>query len=158
MPKLLSQSMHEEFESNSAFQIRDQKERREENTRKLKHLRNWFLQHCSQLQPCLPSCALFILLPVHPFYVVPCLHLFLVFSHFIPCNSFWFWFFFGNFIYIEHLYKPQFVQTLNHSLRQYKERAAVSPLLPFLPFSFIFFPLSRLSNTPLRMKNQRMVG
>ena len=29
MPKLLSQSKHEEFESNSALQIKDQKERRE---------------------------------------------------------------------------------------------------------------------------------
>ena len=26
------------------------------------------------------------------------------------------------------------------------------------PFSFIFFPLSRLPNTPLRMKTERMVG
>ena len=40
MPKLLSRSKHEEFESNSALQIKDQKERREENTRKLEHLRN----------------------------------------------------------------------------------------------------------------------
>ena len=43
MPKLLSRSKHEEFESNSALQIRDQKERREENTRKLEHLRNLVL-------------------------------------------------------------------------------------------------------------------
>ena len=37
MPKLLSQSKHEEFESNSALQIRDQKERRAENARKEDH-------------------------------------------------------------------------------------------------------------------------
>ena len=36
MPKLLSRSKHEKFESNSALQIRDQKERRAENARKLK--------------------------------------------------------------------------------------------------------------------------
>ena len=33
MPKLLIQSKHEEFESNSALQIRNQKERRAENQR-----------------------------------------------------------------------------------------------------------------------------
>ena len=35
MPKLLSQSKHKEFESNSALQIRDQKEIRAENAKKL---------------------------------------------------------------------------------------------------------------------------
>ena len=35
MPKLLSRSNHEEFESNSALQIRNQKERRAENALKL---------------------------------------------------------------------------------------------------------------------------
>ena len=41
MPKLLSQSKHEEFESNSALQIRNKKERRAENARKLGHCRNF---------------------------------------------------------------------------------------------------------------------
>ena len=35
MPKLLSRSKHEEFELNSALHIRDQKERRVENARKV---------------------------------------------------------------------------------------------------------------------------
>ena len=35
MPKLLSRSKHEEFESNSALQIRDEKERRVENAENL---------------------------------------------------------------------------------------------------------------------------
>ena len=35
MPKLLSRSKHEEFESNSALQIRDDKERRAENAENL---------------------------------------------------------------------------------------------------------------------------
>ena len=35
IPKLLNQSKHEEFESNSALQIRDKKERRVENAKKL---------------------------------------------------------------------------------------------------------------------------
>ena len=39
MPKLLSQSKYEEFESNSALQIRDQEERRAENARNLAGLR-----------------------------------------------------------------------------------------------------------------------
>ena len=88
MPKLLSRSKHEEFESNSTLQIRDQKERREENTRKLEHLQN--------LVPAAlcTAPALFLLLLVHAFYAMLCLHLFLVFSYFNPCNSFFFFVFF----------------------------------------------------------------
>ena len=41
MPKLLSRSKHEEFESNSALQIRDQKERRVENAKKIEHNKNF---------------------------------------------------------------------------------------------------------------------
>ena len=37
MPKLSSRSKHEEFKSNSALQIRDQKERKVENARKEEH-------------------------------------------------------------------------------------------------------------------------
>ena len=37
MPILLSRSKHEEFESNSALQIINQKERRAEEARKMKH-------------------------------------------------------------------------------------------------------------------------
>ena len=54
MPKLLSQSKHEEFESNSALQIKDQKERREENAKKLELLKIWQAAKFSQV-------ALFIL-------------------------------------------------------------------------------------------------
>ena len=36
MPTLLSRSKHEEFKSNSTSYIRDKKERREENGRKMK--------------------------------------------------------------------------------------------------------------------------
>ena len=51
MPKLLSQSKHEEFESNLALQIRNQKERRAENARKLGHYRNFVgLQKFHSLQ------------------------------------------------------------------------------------------------------------
>ena len=65
MPKLLSQSTHEEFESNSALQIRDQKERRVENAKKLELQEIWQAAKLSQV-------ALFILrkflpaLTVHP--------------------------------------------------------------------------------------------
>ena len=82
MPKLLSRSKHKEFESNSALQIRDQKERREENTRKLEHLRNWFLQHCAQLQHC-SSCCPFLLFKLCPvcicFWFFPILTLVIAF-------------------------------------------------------------------------------
>ena len=41
MPILLSRSKHKEFESNSALQIRDQKERIVENTKKMEHSKNF---------------------------------------------------------------------------------------------------------------------
>ena len=53
MPKLLGQSKHKEFESNSALHITDQKERRAENAKKLelqeifRSLRNFCRLHCS---------------------------------------------------------------------------------------------------------------
>ena len=57
MPKLLSRSKHKEFKSNSALQIKDQKERRAKSEEKMEHCKNWFLQHCSQ--------------PLHPASTVP---------------------------------------------------------------------------------------
>ena len=77
MPKLLIQSKHEEFESNSAFQISDQKERRVENAKKLelqeiwqanfRSLRNFCRLHCSSFEISF-LCTLFILQPlfIHP--------------------------------------------------------------------------------------------
>ena len=65
---------------------------------------------------------------------------FFISSHFVLVIAFSFSFFFGNFLYTEHLYKSQSGQTIT-SLRQYREWAAVSPLLPFLhflSFSFLF--------------------
>ena len=55
MPKLLSQSKHEEFESNSALQIRNQKKRRAKNDKKLELQDIWqpaeFLQPTEFSQP-----------------------------------------------------------------------------------------------------------
>ena len=42
MPKLLSRSKHEEFKSNSALQIKDQKERRAKCEEKREHCRSAF--------------------------------------------------------------------------------------------------------------------
>ena len=133
MPKLLSQSKHEEFESNSALQIRYQKERSAENARKVElheflHVEKLLLPatihlatvHISALFSCYFKLLLFLLQ-------------FFVSSHFVLVIAFSFSFFFGNFIYTEHLYKSPSVQTIT-SLRQYREWAAVSPLLPFLHF------------------------
>ena len=117
MPNLLSQSKHEEFESNSTLQIRDQKGRRAKNAKKFelqekfRSLRNLCSQfcmlqnfrrlHCLSCEICLMS-ALFIMQQCSPFChyspfllfdVVTFLLHFFVSSHFIPCNSFWFWFF-----------------------------------------------------------------
>ena len=49
MPKLLSQSKHEEFDSNSALQIRDQKERRAKNAKKLELQEIWQVAKFSQV-------------------------------------------------------------------------------------------------------------
>ena len=48
MPKLLSRSKHEEFESNSALQIRDQKERVAKNAKKLELQEIWQAAKFSQ--------------------------------------------------------------------------------------------------------------
>ena len=49
MPKLLSQSKHEELESNSSLQIKSQKERRAKGEEKMEHCEIGILQHCSYL-------------------------------------------------------------------------------------------------------------
>ena len=49
VPKLLSQSKHEEFESNSALQIREQKERRAKNAKKLELQEIWQAVKFSQV-------------------------------------------------------------------------------------------------------------
>ena len=79
MPKLLSQSKHKEFEPNSALQIRDQKERRAENAKKLGLQEIWqgakFSQPAKFLQP-----ARFILRKFHPAHYSCLLHI-VHFSH-----------------------------------------------------------------------------
>ena len=60
MPKLLSRSKQEEFESNSALQIRDHKERKAKNTRKLDNLGNF--QHARTVHV---SCTVHYFSTVH---------------------------------------------------------------------------------------------
>ena len=158
MLKLLSRSKHEEFESNSALQIRDQKERREENTRKLEHLRNWFLQHCSFLPALFLYAALF-LLASRSFFLRYALFAFVFdFFPFYPCNSLPILIFFCNFPYTEHLYKPQSVKTLCQSpfaRRQYSDGRQFRHCFLF-SFSFILFSIFSAAKHPLMMINQRM--
>ena len=160
MPKLLSRSKHEEFKSNSALQIKDQKERRAKSEEKwsiAKFGSCSTVPSSSSIPPAARSCFLRYALFAFAFGFFP----------FYPCNilsSDFGFFFFCNFPYTEHLYKPQSVKILYQSTHitslLARDGAAISMLLPpfsFLPFSFIFFPLSRLPNTPLRMTTQRMV-
>ena len=159
MLKLLSQSKHEEFKSNSTLQIKDQKERREKSEEKLSIAKFGScstVPSSSTVPPAARSCFLRYASFAFGFGFFP----------FYPYNSLPILVFFCNFPYTEHLYKPQYVKTLYQSthftsLRQYSDREAVSPLLPFL-FFFHFlsfsFPFSRLPNTPLRMTTQRMFG
>ena len=181
MPKLLSRSKHEKFESNSALQIRDQKERRAKNARKLKlqfgrlqkfrNLRNFAT--CEFSQPAnfrrLRNCNLLtlcILCTVPPAACSPAFHApvfllhFFVSSYFNPCNSFCLGLF-CNFPYTEHLYKPQSVQTLyqSTSINKVTGEASYSPawlLLSSASLSFVFFSIFSAAKHPLMMKNQRM--
>ena len=97
VPKVLSQSKHEEFESNSALQIRDQKERKAENGKKLEvqeilQARKFpSCAHCSSCSHC--SFILHYFLPA-PFTF---LTLFLSLFGFLPILSFVIAFDFGSF-------------------------------------------------------------
>ena len=66
MPNLLSRSKHEEFESNSALQIRNQKERRVEEGRKMKQCRRFWqdakISHLGAKFPFPARCSCFLLL------------------------------------------------------------------------------------------------
>ena len=84
--------------------------------------------------------ALFILLPVSAFYVVPCLHLFLVFYHFILVIAFRFWFFLvilytlSTYISLS-LYKLQINSVIHNQGRQFPRSFLFSHFLSFsLPF------------------------
>ena len=115
------------------------------------------------LRALFPSPALFLLLPVPAFYAKPCLLLLLVFFHSTTVISFRFWFF-CNFPYTEHLYKPQSVKTLyqSTSINKVTGEASCSPawLLPSSPLlhflSFFFFAIFSAAKHPLMMTNQRM--
>ena len=63
---------------------------------------------------------------------------FFVSSHFVFVIAFSFSFF-GNFIYTEHLYKPQFVQTCNHFTSAINGGRQFRRCFLFFPFSFILF-------------------
>ena len=85
MPKLLSRSKHEEFESNSSLQIRSQEERRAKSEEKwsiAKFGSCSTVHSSSNVHPAAPVLLHFTLL------------LFLVFSHFILVIAFSFSFFF----------------------------------------------------------------
>ena len=76
---------------------------------------------------------------------------FLVSSHFILVIAFGFVFFFGNFLYTEHLYKPLSVQTINHF--DNREGGRQFPRC-FLFFHFLSFSFPFLScQTPSEDEN-----
>ena len=82
MPKLLSRSKHEEFKSNSALQIRDEKERRGENA---KNLELQEIPTCTVHAPDIIHPSNIILLLFHAFVVFVAIFRFFPFR---PCNSF----------------------------------------------------------------------
>ena len=128
MPKLLSRSKHEEFESKSSLQIRSQKERRAKSEEK------WSTYEIGSFSTVHFSCT------VHHFATVPSC---CMFDALAICYDFCF-FPFGIFTclggYISQLY-TLFQETF------FAVNKITAPVLPFFFFSFIFFPLSRLPNT-----------
>ena len=163
MPKLLSQSKHEEFKSNSTLQIRSQKESGVENRRKrakTKISHDWeicFLRALFIMQHCSPFCHYS---PFLLFDVVTFLLQFFVSSHFIPCNSFWFCFVF--------FYFPCFGQYISLSQALYKSITSCDKFLAGklsrLPLFFFCFTFSHFlsifwaAKHPSRMTTQRMNG
>ena len=140
MPNLLSRSKHKEFKSNSALQIKDQKERKEKSEEKWSIAKFCFcstVPSSSTVSPAARSFFLRYALFAFAFGFFP----------FYPCNSLPIFVFFCNFPYTEHLYKPQSVKTLYQSTsNQVGNReagAAVSPQLP--PFPIFFHFLSSFS-------------
>ena len=89
MPKLLSRSKHEEFESNSALQIRDKKEKRAENTKKMEPAKFGSCEHCSSGSTVYSSCHCSSY-PVPSYCPFLLFDIFLVFFLFSPCNSVYF--------------------------------------------------------------------
>ena len=144
MPKLLSRSKHEEFESDFALQIRDEKERRVENTENLE------LQEIPTRT--VPSYCSFLLFDASDF----CYNfLFLpILSLLIPCD-------FGcfcNFPFVLSIYKPQSVSTFQ-SINKVTGEAFSSPASALLCSLFSHF-LSTFWATkhPPRMTTRRMSG
>ena len=88
MPKLLSRSKHEEFESNSAFHIRDQKEKRAENTKKMEPTKFGSCEHCSSCNTIHNSAIVHLL-----FYALMFLLQFFVSSKFVLVIAFSFGFY-----------------------------------------------------------------
>ena len=143
MPKLLSRSKHEEFKSNSALQIKDQKERRAKSEEK------WSIEKfgsCSTI----PSSSTVLLAARSCFLRYALFALVFGFFPFYPYNSLPIFVFFCNFPYTEHLYKPQSVKTLNqpnHFLHVGNtEKGGSFAAASFSPFLSFSFPFSRLPN------------
>ena len=137
MPKLLGRSKHKEFESNLAFQIRNQEERIAENrgnwsTCELVPTSTVHPAHCS-------SSGLFSCISRLSFL----LHFF-VSSYFNPCNKFRSWFLL-YFPLTLSIYQPQFVQDTLPARRQYRGGSfPAASFLHFLSFSFIFLGFQTL--------------
>ena len=135
MPKLLSRSKHEEFESNSALQIRDKKERREENTKKMEPVK-FIPAHTVHLPATVHHAARSCFLTLCPVCFNFC------FFPYYPCNSFWFCFFFLVISYTLSTYISLSLYKLSITSAIEKEGTTVSPLLHFFIFLSFSLPFS----------------
>ena len=100
MPKLLSRSKYKEFESNSALLIRNQKERRAENARKIELQEIWQAAKFSQpakfafcifgfcsVHPRLTSFCDFSYFSLHVLWVLRVFLYFCLFEHYLSSNQ-----------------------------------------------------------------------
>ena len=152
MQKILSRSKHEEVESNSSLQIRSQKERRAKIEEKWSIAKFGFCSTVHSSSTVHPAAHVLLYFTLLLFLLQ-----FFVSSHFVLVIAFSFSFF-CNFIYTEHLYKPQSVQTCTHFTFGNRRGGSFTVASSFSHFLSFSFSLSRLPNTPLRMTTQRMVG
>ena len=150
MLKLLSQSKHEEFESNSALQIKDQKKRRAENTKKVERSTNWVRNclcvHCSPHALFTPpatvhfSCSYTLLRFCYNFLFLPILTLVIAFILvcFVPSLA------------LSTIYAQSSSCKINfQSINKIDERSfQLSCLSHFLSLFSHFLSFSRHPNTP----------
>ena len=139
MPKLLSRSKHEEFESNSAFQIRNQEERIEENRGNWSTCKIGSCEHCA-------SCALCIMRTVPPASCSPAFHASVFLLHFLFLPILTLVIAFVLFFFVTSLTLSTYISLSMYKLaiNSTQIKSAIEKQGRQFPRSFLIFPFSFL--------------